>query len=117
FEESAEKLSQTKSSGKASHTQKERQDEEWKETFFFHVDSSDIVAHVKNEVHGCFMSSVSEDVDTSLSRLYEINKTADKILYDRSSKISFKEQAIINKIIQERQNIIEQIIKKKVVHI
>ncbi|CAF1451714.1 unnamed protein product [Rotaria sp. Silwood1] len=87
-----------------------------KKHIFFHGDSSNIVARVKNDVHGCFISSVSEDIDIYLSRLYEINITSDKILHNRCLKISSKEQIIINKMIQKRQTIIKQIIKKSHFH-
>ncbi|CAF4735049.1 unnamed protein product, partial [Rotaria sp. Silwood2] len=65
--------------------------------------SSDIVAHVENDIHDCFISYVSEDIDVYLSRLYEMSKAADQILHDRYSQISTMEQTNINKLTRERQ--------------
>ncbi|CAF4004373.1 unnamed protein product [Rotaria sordida] len=92
--------------------QKEAQNGSWQQKYFVHGDSSDIVADVQNQIHGCINSSVSEDIDVFLSSLHDIATAADKILHDRLSKISSMEEKVINQLIQERQDIINKIIIK-----
>ncbi|CAF2167729.1 unnamed protein product [Rotaria magnacalcarata] len=92
--------------------QKEPHEEDWKKKYFVHGDSSNIVAEVQNRVDGCVCSSVSEDINTYISSLHQISTQSDEILKERLSMMTSLEALTINKLVQQRQTLIEQIVKK-----
>ncbi|CAF3330577.1 unnamed protein product [Rotaria socialis] len=92
--------------------QKESHEIGWQEKYFVHGDSSDIVADVQSQVHGCVCSSVSEDINVYISSLHKISMQSDEILKQRLSMMTSVEAATITKLVQQRQILIEQIIKK-----
>ncbi|CAF0979200.1 unnamed protein product [Rotaria sordida] len=91
--------------------QKETQNKSWQQKYHRHGSSWDIIADVQNEIHGCINSSVSEEIDIYLSNLHFIATQADEILQESLLKISSKEQQEINRLVQARQNIINDLIK------
>ncbi|CAF2954033.1 unnamed protein product, partial [Rotaria sp. Silwood2] len=112
FKLSTKSSSQATASSRIQLQQKERQNSQWENKYFIHGDSSDIVADVKNQVHGCIASSVSENIDIYLSQLHDITITADNILHQRLLTISSLEENVIQQIIQERQSLIDKILIK-----
>ncbi|CAF0898132.1 unnamed protein product [Rotaria sordida] len=112
FKSSDTSLSQGDLSDSIKLKQKETQNSSWQDKYFVHGDSSDIVADIESKVHGCINSSVSEDIDIYINNLHKINVTADDILHNRLSNISSMEKIIINKLIQQRQDLINKIILK-----
>ncbi|CAF4498751.1 unnamed protein product [Rotaria sp. Silwood2] len=112
FKSSTKPPPKEKESIKTKLEQKQPQDSNWQEKYFIHGDSSDLVVDVKNQVHGCIASSVSENIDIYLSSLHDIALTTDNILHQRLLAISSLEEKVIQQIIQERQNLIDKILVK-----
>jgi paraquat-inducible protein B len=72
---------------------------------------SDIVADVSGHIHGCFNSSISENIDIYFAFLHEINTVAATILNDRRSKIAAEEKSLIDRFIHQRDEIIKVLLK------
>lgn len=98
------------SNGKG-HPSKDSQSIQWNNKYFVHGKSSDIVAEVKNDIHGCIESFISEDINIYISYLCDIDRQANQILENRCKQISNQEQQIIDQIVLAQQTLIAQLIQ------
>jgi hypothetical protein len=84
---------------------------DWHEKYFVHGMLSDIIADVSGQIHGCFDSSISNDVDAYFTILNEINTLAAKVLNDRRLKISTVEKSLNERFIHERDELIKILLR------